>query len=49
MEKSSVIFKMKTKLPGRFKCAEGSAVADAVIFDVDEKSGKVSEAKRIRF
>ena len=49
MEKNSVIFKMKTKLPGRFKCAEGSTVADAIIFDVDEKDGRVRETKRIRF
>lgn len=49
MEKGSVIFKMKTKLPGRFKCAEGNVVADAVIFDVDEATARVRETKRIRF
>jgi len=49
MEIGSVIFKMKTKLPGKFKCAEGNAVADGVIFDIDDASSRVSSVKRIRF
>lgn len=49
MEKSSVIFKMKTKLPGRFKCAEGKPLADAVIFELDVMDGRVTDTKRIRF
>lgn len=49
IEKQSVIYKMKTRLPGKFKCAEGKPIADAVMFDVDLSSGKVTEIKRIKF
>ena len=49
MEKDSVIFKMKTKLPGKFKCAGGEVIADGVIFDLDLSSGRVTDIKRIRF
>ena len=49
MEVSSVIYKMKTKLPGKFKCAGGAAFADGVIFTLDDKSGRVIEIKRIKF
>lgn len=49
MEISSVIYKMKTKLPGKFKCAEGKPVADGVIFSIDDATGKATEVKRIRF
>lgn len=49
MEVGSVLYKMKTKLPGRFKCAEGSVYADAVIFTLDDGTKKVTEVKRIKF
>ncbi len=49
MEIGSVIFKMKTKLPGKFKCAEGAPFADGVIFTVNDASGRVTEIKRIKF
>lgn len=49
MEIGSVIFKMKTKLPGKFKCAEGAPFADGVIFTVNEANGRVTEIKRIKF
>lgn len=49
MEIDSVLFKMRTKLPGKFKCASGVPVADAVIFTLDDKSGRVTEIKRIKF
>lgn len=49
MEIESVIYKMKTKLPGKFKCAGGEVMADAVIFDLNTVAGKVTEVKRIRF
>ena len=48
MEASSVIYKIKNRLPGKFRVAEGKAVADAVLFELDH-SGKVKEVKRIRF
>ena len=40
---------MKTKLPGKFKCAEGAPFADGVIFTVNEANGRVTEIKRIKF
>ena len=49
MEINSVLFKMRTRLPGKFKCASGAPVADAVIFTLDDKSGIVTEIKRIKF
>lgn len=49
MEIGSVIFKMKTKLPGKFKFAEGAPFADGVIFTVNEANGRVTEIKRIKF
>ena len=49
MEIGSVLFKMRTRLPGRFKCADGAPAADAVIFTVDDSCGRVTEIKRIKF
>lgn len=49
MEPDSVIAKMRTRLPGKFKLAEGKPVADGVIFTVDKASGRVSEIERISF
>ena len=49
MEIESVLFKMRTRLPGKFKCAGGPPSADAVIFTLDNESGKVTEIKRIKF
>lgn len=49
MEVGSVLFKMKTKLPGKFKCASGTPFADGVIFTLNEASGRVTEIKRIKF
>ena len=49
MDSECVIEKMKTKLPSKFRAASGKAVANAVIFTVDEGSGRVSEVKRFDF
>ncbi len=49
MEIESVLFKMKTKLPGKFQCASGAPYADGVIFNIDDKTGRVNEIKRIKF
>ena len=48
MDISTVLYKMKTKMPGRFKCADGAPYADGVIFELDEK-GKAVSVKRIKF
>ena len=49
MEPESVIYKIKNRLPGKFRPCTGKAVADAVIFDLDGSSGRVTDVKRIRF
>ena len=49
MDIGSVIFKMKTKMPGKFKCAEGAPFADAVIFEIDDTTKRVTSLKRIKF
>jgi metallophosphoesterase (TIGR00282 family) len=48
MEIESVIFKMRTHLPGRFKVAPGECRADGVIFTLDG-CGKCTETERIKF
>ena len=49
MDIGSVIFKMKTKMPGKFKCAEGAPFADGVIFTVDDGTMRVNAVERIKF
>ena len=49
MEIGTVLYKMKTKLPGKFKCASGEPYADGVIFTLDDITKKVTEVKRIKF
>lgn len=48
MDIATVLYKMKTKMPGKFKCASGAPFADAVIFELDDEWRGVS-VKRIRF
>ncbi|MBR0447496.1 MAG: TIGR00282 family metallophosphoesterase [Clostridia bacterium] len=40
--------KMRTKLPVRFATAEGDCHMDAVLFTLDDKTGKCVDVKRIR-
>jgi metallophosphoesterase (TIGR00282 family) len=49
MDPATVIYKMKNRMPGRFKAASGEPVADAVIFTVDDKTKKCIDIKRITF
>jgi metallophosphoesterase (TIGR00282 family) len=49
MDIGSVLFKMKTKMPGKFKCAEGEPVADAVIFTLDNSTLRPTAVERIKF
>ena len=49
MEPESVIHKLKTRLPGRFKAASGEPVADGVIFTYDDKLGIVTSVERVTF
>ena len=48
MDVATVLYKMKTKMPGKFKCADGAPFADGVIFELDA-SYKAVSVKRIRF
>ncbi len=49
MEIRSVLYKLKTKMPGKFKCAEGEPFADAVIFTLDDITKKATSVERIKF
>lgn len=48
MDVGTVLYKMKTKMPGKFKCADGAPFADGVIFELDAH-GKAVSVERIRF
>lgn len=48
MDVGTVLYKMKTKMPGKFKCADGAPFADGVIFELDA-GGKAVSVQRIRF
>ena len=48
MDTDSVLNRYLTGLPGRFSAAEGAMYADAVIFSVDESTGKTVKAERVR-
>ncbi len=49
MESDSVVFKMKTRLPSKFKAASGKVIANAALFTVDLSSRMVTEIKRFDF
>ena len=49
MEPDSVIFKMKTHMPGRFRIASGAPEADGVIFTIDDNVGRCLGIERIKF
>ena len=49
MDAEEVVKRMRTHLPLKFEPASGKVIANAVIFTVDEKSGRTTEIKRISF
>ncbi len=49
MEASGVVKKIRSHLPDRFTQATGEVVADGVIFDIDEASGRTVSLRRISF
>ena len=49
MEKESVILRMKTRLPHKFKLSEGAPFANGTVFDIDSVSKKCKSVKRIKF
>lgn len=46
---ASVIEKFRTKMPVRFKVAEGDIVAMGAIFTLDDSTRRVTEVRRIKF
>lgn len=48
MDKDMIIKKMRTRLPEKYKIADGACVADGVIFDIDISSKRVTEIRRIK-
>jgi metallophosphoesterase (TIGR00282 family) len=49
MDIDTVIYKMKTKLPSKFRACNGKPTADGVIFELDNTTFKVLGLKRIKF
>ena len=49
MDPESVILRMKTRMPLKFKAAAGRVVANGVIFTLDAKSRRVSDVRSISF
>ena len=47
MNIQSSIKRFETALPERYKIAEGDCILNAVVFDIDDKTSKVKEIKRI--
>ena len=46
---AAVIEKMRTKMPVRFRVADGDIVAMGALFDLDTDSGRVRSVERVRF
>ena len=49
MDASSVVKRMRSHLPLKFEAASGPVRADAVIFTIDERTGKTTDVKRVSF
>ena len=49
LDKETVILRMRTKLPHKFKLSDGEAFANAAVFDIDDKTKKTKSVKRIKF
>ena len=49
MDAPTVVEKMRSRLPIRFKAAEGEACADGVIFEYDTVKKRVVSVERVKF
>ncbi len=49
MDKETVILRMKTQLPHKFKISDGAPFANGAIFDIDGATKKCKSVKRIKF
>lgn len=49
MDSETVVERMRSHLPYKFKASDGEPRADGAVFDVDTATGKVTGVKRVRF
>lgn len=49
MDADTIVQRMKSRLPIKYKAADGEPVADGVVFTVDTTAKRVTDIKRIRF
>ena len=49
MDVATVVEKMRTRLPIKFKAASGEPSADGVIFDYDMSAKRVVSVERVKF
>ena len=49
MDAATIVERMKTRLPIKYKAASGTPVADGVVFTVDTATKRVTDIKRIKF
>ncbi len=49
MDAETVVARMRSRLPHKFRAAEGECVANGAVFELDTKSGRVTAVKRISF
>ena len=49
MDPDSIVERMKTKIPNKYKAAPGKCVAEGALFTIDTKTKRVTDIKRIKF
>ncbi len=49
MDKETVVLRMRTKLPHKFKASEGAPFANGAVFDIDNATKRCKSVKRIKF
>ncbi|MBS1953042.1 MAG: TIGR00282 family metallophosphoesterase [Cyanobacteria bacterium SZAS-4] len=49
MDQAAVFRRMVKQLPSRFEVAEGPAMVNGVVFDIDKTTGKASAIRRVQF
>ena len=47
MAPEAALKRFLTQMPERYSCAEGEAMLNAVVFEIDDQSNKVSKVERI--
>ena len=47
MAPEAALKRFLTQIPERYSCAEGEAILNAVVFEIDDISNKVSKIERI--